>query len=71
MTDLQTAFYIVGIIFMGVMLLLVFGILAAVLVIKTKINHMHQMVNEKVNAVKDATAKLTAIFGTVRHFVKR
>ena len=71
MPGLETAFYIVGIVFMGVMLILVFALLTAVLVIKAKINHLHKMVNEKVDNVKDVAAKLTTILGTVRHFVKR
>jgi len=71
MPGLETAFYIVGLVFMGLMLLLVFAILTAVLVIKSKINHLHNTINEKVNNVKDAAAKVTAILGTVRHFVKR
>jgi hypothetical protein len=71
MPGLEMAFYIVGIVFMGVMLILVFALLTAVLVIKAKVNHMHKMVSEKVDNVKDVAAKLTAIFGTVRHFVKR
>jgi hypothetical protein len=71
MSDLQTTFYIVGIVYMAIMLLLLVAILAAVLVIKTKINHVHQMIDEKVDAVKNVTTKLATVFGTARHFVKR
>jgi hypothetical protein len=68
--DLQTAFYIIGIIFMGVMLLLVVGILVVVLVIKTKINHVHRVINEKIGAVRDVTDKATTIFRIFHNLLK-
>ena len=69
--ELQTTFYIIGIIFMVVMLLLIIGIFAAVLVIKAKINHVHQTITDKVNAVKGVTDKGASLFRVASHFVKR
>ena len=69
--ELQTTFYIVGLVFMGIMLILIFAILAAVLVIKAKINHVHQLIDEKVNAVKDVFDKAATAVRTVQHFVKK
>lgn len=71
MSDLQTTFYIVGIIYMGVMLLLFVALLAAVLVIKAKINAVHRMIDEKVTKVKNMSDKAMKIFNTARFFVKR
>ena len=57
--ELQEAFYIVGIVTMTLMLLLMIGMIVAVLVIKSKVNHLHKMVEDKVQSVTNAaeTAK--------------
>jgi len=68
--DLQSAFYILGIIFMAVMLLLMVGILVAVLVIKAKINHLHQTVTEKIDKVKNVTDKGSTLIRTALRFVR-
>jgi hypothetical protein len=67
--DLQTAFYTIGIIFMIIMLCLVIATLAAILVIKSKINHMQRMVNDKVAAVQHVFDKGSALLRIVRHFI--
>lgn len=64
--DLQTAFYIIGIIFMTVMLLLVIGILVALWIIKSKINHMHRVLDQKLATAQNALHKSTAIFRILR-----
>lgn len=69
--DLQTAFYIIGIVFMGLMIILILALLAAVMVIKAKINKVHDMVDEKVNKIKSVTNKVTVGLNTLRYFVKR
>lgn len=69
--DLQTTFYILGIIFMAVMLILVFAILIAVLVIKAKVNKVHRMIDEKVNTVKNVAEKLSMALSAFKHFAKR
>lgn len=69
--ELQEWFYVLGIIFMVVMLTIVVGIFAAVLVIKSKVDHMHQVVSEKIDKVKNVTDKGAMIFRTIRHFMGR
>ncbi|HET6925115.1 MAG TPA: hypothetical protein VFH39_04755 [Candidatus Saccharimonadales bacterium] len=71
MTGLQTAFYIVALVFMGINLLLIIALLSAVLVIKAKVNKLHDAVDEKVSQVKDIGAKAGLVFRTVKHFAKR
>jgi hypothetical protein len=68
---LQTAFYIIGIIFMTVMLLLTIGILVALWVIKSKINRMHQAIDQKLATAQDAIHKGTAIFRILRIIFSR
>ena len=69
--ELETAFYIIGIVFMGLMIILIMALLAAVLVIKAKINKVHDMVDERVSQVKSVTNKLAMGFGMIKQFVKR
>ena len=69
--ELETAFYITGIVFMVTMLLLVIAMLAAVLVIKAKIEHVQHEISTKVNAVRDVADRGAAILGTIKHFVKK
>lgn len=47
--DLQSTFYVVGIIFMGLMLVLLLVLLATVLVIRAKINAIHRHIEEKLS----------------------
>ena len=69
--ELQTTFYVLGIIFMALMLVLIFALLIAVLVIKRKINHVHDVIEAKVNTVKDVADKVATGLRTVKNFVKR
>jgi arginine exporter protein ArgO len=68
--DLQNAFYIIGIVFMGIIFLLMLGIFIAVLVIKSKINKVHRMIDQKIGAVKDVTDRASTIFRTIRSLTK-
>ncbi len=45
--DLQIAFYVIGIIFMSLMLILLLAPVAAVFVIRTKINAIHDNIDQK------------------------
>ncbi len=65
MTGLEQTFYIVGIIFMGLMLLLLVALVAAVFVIRAKINHIHKMVDEKINTVSNLVERGGEIAGAV------
>lgn len=69
--ELQTTFYIVGIVFMVLMILLFIALLAAVLVIKAKINKVHDMVIERVHQVKAMGDKLSFGLNVLKHFVRK
>ena len=69
--DLQTAFYILGIIFMGLMIILLVALLAAVLVIKAKINRAHDLIETRVNHAKSVAGKVSIGVRTLRHFVAK
>lgn len=71
MTGLETAFYIAALIYMGLMLVLFIALLAAVVVIKKKVNALHHIVDEKVSRVKAATDKVAVAMAVVKHFVKK
>ena len=51
MSGLQTAFYIIAIIFMGVMFLLIITLLAAVFVIRAKVVSIQRQIEERVGEV--------------------
>lgn len=66
MSDLQTAFYIMAIVFMGVMFLILLSILAAVLVIRAKVNAIHDRIEEKVEQVTGLAEKGGAVLGSLK-----
>jgi len=66
MTDLQTTFYIMAIIFMGIMFLILLGILAAVLVIRAKVNAIHARIEEKIEQITGFAEKGTAVIGSLK-----
>jgi hypothetical protein len=51
MSGLQEAFYIVGIVFMGIMLVLIFSLVVGVFIIKGKINRIHDNIEDKINSI--------------------
>lgn len=66
MTDLQTAYYIVGIVFMGLALLILLVMLVAVLVIRSKINAIHQRIDERLGQITDWAEKGGAVLGALK-----
>ena len=64
--DLQTAFYIISIIYMCLMIILFIVLVSVVLVIKAKIDKVHDMIGYRANQVKTFTNKVS--YGI--HFVK-
>lgn len=48
--DLQTTFYVIGIIFMSLMTLIILALVIAVFAIKAKINLIHRRIEEKVHS---------------------
>lgn len=69
--ELETAFYIIAIIYMTMMIGLSIALLAAVLVIKVKINKVHHMVDNKINQAKSMAGKLTIGLNVLKQLVKR
>lgn len=66
MTELQTAYYIVGIIFMGLMLLIGVVTVIAVLVIRAKINAIHQRIEDKLGQVANWAEKSVSVIDTIK-----
>ena len=48
MPGLQEAFYIIAIVFMGIMFVLLIALVTAVFVIRNKINRIHHNIEEKI-----------------------
>lgn len=74
MSGLQEAFYIIGIIFMSLMLLLIIAMVAAVFIIKSKIDKIHDTIEHKINIITNlagAGSKLTSAAGAVARKAKR
>jgi cell division protein FtsL len=57
MSGLEQSFYILGIIFMAVMLVLIGLLLISVVVIRSKVNRIHQNIDEKINSLTDIAEK--------------
>jgi cell division protein FtsL len=57
MSGLQEAFYVVGIVFMGVMFILIIALVAAVFVIRSKVNKIQTAIESKINTVTSIAEK--------------
>lgn len=57
MSGLQEAFYIIGIAFMGVMFVLIIALVAAVFVIRSKVNKIQTAIESKINTVTNIAEK--------------
>ena len=66
MADLQSAFYIVGIVYMGLMLVITLVALTAVLVIRSKINAIHHHLEAKLATAADWAHKGEAVVGALK-----
>lgn len=69
--ELQTAFYIVGLVFMSFMMIAMISLLAAVLVIKAKINKLHDNITERVDKVKSIGNKISTGFSMISALIRR
>ncbi len=67
--ELETVFYILAIVYMIIMLLISFALLSAVIVIKTKINRAHQVIDQKVGQYRALTTKATVALYTIKYFM--
>jgi cell division protein FtsL len=57
--SLQDAFYVIGIIFMSLMLIIIVALVTAVFVIKAKITHIHRQIEEKLSNVSSLGEKIS------------
>ena len=64
MSGLEQAFYIMAIVFMSLMFIMLLAILAAVFVIRSKINRIHQQIEEKLDIVTTLAEKGGALSAT-------
>lgn len=71
MSDLETAFYIVALVYMGLMFILFIALLVAVMVIKSKIDAAHRRIEEKIDQAKSFAHKANLAAKTIRYFVKQ
>jgi hypothetical protein len=66
MSDLQTAYYIIAIVFMGLMLLLGLVIALAVIVIRSKIVGIHKQVEAKIGQVSQWAETGTSVISALK-----
>jgi hypothetical protein len=67
--DLQETFYIIGIIYMSLMLVIMVALIIAVFVIKHKINEIHRKIDEKLAIVNNIAHLGSDIFGAAKKVV--
>lgn len=66
MSGLETAFYIIAIIFMSLALSLTVVIAVALIVIRKKISAIHDQIESKLHLLADITHKGTAVMGAIK-----
>ena len=71
MSGLQEAFYIIAIVFMGVMFILLIALVTAVFVIRNKINKIQENIESKINAVTNIAERGGEIAGLATRVVAR
>ena len=57
MNGLEQAFYIVGLVFMVVMLILVSALIVSVIVIRSKVNKIHDQIERRVDSITHIAEK--------------
>lgn len=67
--ELETVFYIIGIIFMGLMLIIMVSIAIAVLVIRAKIVAIERSISEKLHGMGDMASKVGELFRATKQAV--
>jgi hypothetical protein len=61
--ELQDAFYVIGIVFMSIMLVLILALVVAVFVIRSKIIQIHRHIEEKLHLVTSLAEKGSELVG--------
>jgi hypothetical protein len=67
MTGLQETFYIMAIVFMSLTFLMTIALLTSVLVIRSKINKIHEQIEDRINSISSIAERggeLSAIVGS-------
>lgn len=57
MTGLQEAFYIIAIVFMGVIFIILIALVTAIFVIRNKVNKIQRAIEDKINTVTTIAEK--------------
>lgn len=70
MTGLQQAFYIVGLVYMAVSLLLILGVVIALGVIRKKVVSLENIVKEKLELVTSLRSGAGNIVDTIKNLTK-
>lgn len=71
MSGLENTFYIMAIIFMSIVFLLLLATLAAVLVIRAKVNAIHARVEERLGQVTGLVERGSTAFDSLKKVVDR
>lgn len=67
---LQDTFYIIGIIYMIISLILIFAVVAALLVVRAKVVSLEHMVKEKIDAITSLPSHVSEVIETVKNFTR-
>jgi hypothetical protein len=70
MTGLQEAFYIVGLVYMGLSLLLLLGVVIVIAIIRAKIVSLEKMIKDKIDFASSLPARAGDMIETVRNLTK-
>jgi len=70
MTGLQEAFYIVALVYMGVSLLLIIGLVVAVGVIRKKVVDLEKTITDKIDFLISIPAKIESVIGGIKSLTK-
>lgn len=71
MTGLQEAFYIIGIIYMSISLLIILGILVGLGIIRKKIVSLERMIKDRLELVTAVGQTASEVINTVKKITKR
>lgn len=66
MSGLEQTFYIMGIVFMSLSLILLITIITAIIVIRNKVVSLEKLVESKINAAASIPSKVAEIVGSVK-----
>lgn len=66
MSDLETAFYIIAIVFMSLALVLTAVIAVAIVVIRKKITAIHDNIEDKLRSLTEIAHKGTVVMGAIK-----